>query len=89
MIRSCAEILEGEDESNCGVEFEGKYTSIQPITQKIIYKLSVYSKCNPPTAGNTFCENFRSSVMIHGRVFIYCRGKEQWTLKFECFNTRY
>ena len=75
MIRSCTEISEGEEESNCGIEFEGKYIRIQQITPKIIYKLSVSSKYNPPTQGNTFRENFRSPVLIYGRVSIYCQGK--------------
>ena len=48
MIRSCTESLEGEEESNCGIEFEGKYIPRQQITPKIIYKLSVSSRYNPP-----------------------------------------
>ena len=50
MIRSCTEISEGQEESNCGIEFEGKFIRIQQITPKIIYKLSVSSKYNLPTA---------------------------------------
>ena len=34
MIRSCTEISEGEEESNCRIEFEGKYIRIQQITPK-------------------------------------------------------
>ena len=61
MIRSCTEISEGEgeEESNCWIEFEGKYISIQQITPKIIYiKLSVSSKYNPPTAREYFSQRF-------------------------------
>ena len=54
MIRSCTEILEGEEESNCRIEFEGKCITIQQITPKILYKLSVSSKYNPPTAREYF-----------------------------------
>ena len=54
MIRSCTEISEGEEETNCGIEFEGKYIRIQQITPKIIYKCSVSSNYNPPTAREYF-----------------------------------
>ena len=54
IIRSCTEISEGEKESNCRIEFEGKYIRIQQITPKIIYKLSVSSKYNPSTAKEYF-----------------------------------
>ena len=59
MIRSCTEISKGEEESNCGIEFEGKYIRIQQITPKSIYKLSVSSKYNPPTAGEYFLRKFQ------------------------------
>ena len=59
VIRSCIEILEGEEESNCLTEFEGKYISIQQITPKIIYKLSVSSKYNPLTAREYFSRKFQ------------------------------
>ena len=72
MRRSCTEILEGEEESNCGIEFEGKYVTIQKITPGSF--LSVASTIHRQH-GNTFRENLRSSVLIHGRVSIYCQGK--------------
>ena len=75
MIRSCTEISEGEEESNCGIEFEGKYIRIQQITPKIIYKLSVSSKYNPPTAREYFSREFQIIRHIHERVSIYCQGK--------------
>ena len=40
MTKSCTESLEGEKESNCGIEFEGKCMQIQQITPKIIYWVS-------------------------------------------------
>ena len=73
-IRSCTEILEGEEESNCGIEFEGKY--IYKLLQKLyISYLSVASTIHRQQ-GNTFRENFRSSVLIHGRVSTYCQRKK-------------
>ena len=59
MIRSCTEISKGEEESNCGIEFEGKYIRIQQITPKIIYKLSVSSKYSPSTAREYFSRKFQ------------------------------
>ena len=59
MIRSCIEILEGEEESNCGIKFQGKCIPIQLTTPKIIYKLSVSSKYNPPTAREYFSRKFQ------------------------------
>ena len=53
------EILEGEEESNCGIESEGKYILIKQITPKIIYKLSVGSKYNPSTAREYFSRKFQ------------------------------
>ena len=47
MINS-TESLEEEE------ELEGKYIPTQQITPKIIYKLSVSSKYNPPTAREYF-----------------------------------
>ena len=49
----------GEEESNCGIEFEGKYITMQQITPKIIYKLSVSSKHSPPTAREYFSRKFQ------------------------------
>ena len=58
VIRSCTEILEGEKESNCRIEFEGKYITIQQITPRIIYMLSVSSKYKTPTAREYFSRKF-------------------------------
>ena len=60
MIRSCTELLEGEEESNCGIEFEGKYIPMQQYTPKIMYKLSVSSKYNPSKAREYFSRKFQS-----------------------------
>ena len=59
MIRRCTVILEGEEESNCWIEFEEKCIPIQQITPKIIYNLSVSSKYNPPTAREYFSRKFQ------------------------------
>ena len=59
MIRSCTEPLEGEEESNCGTEFEGKSIPIQQSPPKIIYKLYVSSNYNPPTAREYFSRKFQ------------------------------
>ena len=59
MIRSCTESLEGDEENNCRIEFEGKYIPIQQITPKIVYKLSVSSKYNAPTAREYFSRKFQ------------------------------
>ena len=58
LIRSYTEILEGEEESNYGIEYEGKYIRIQQITPKIIHKLSVSGKYNPLTATEFFSRKF-------------------------------
>ena len=75
MIRSCTEILEGEEGSNFGIEFEGKYIRIQQITPKIIYKLSVSSKYNPPTAREYFSRKFQIILLDTWKVSVYCQGK--------------
>ena len=59
MIKSCTEPLEGEERSNCAIEFEEKYIPMEQITPKIIYKLSVGSKYNPPTARDYFSRQFQ------------------------------
>ena len=56
MLKSCTESLEGEEGSNCRIDFEVKYIPIEQIIPKIIsqYKQYVSSKYNPLTASHYF-----------------------------------
>ena len=70
MTRSCTESLEVEEESNCRIEFE-ETGPIQQITPKIIYKLSVSSTYNPPTAREYFSRKFQIIRPYTWNLFIY------------------
>ena len=80
--RGCKKTLKGyntednivsEEESQCGIEANGKFIPLNSVTAKLVYKLHVSRKVfsSPPPANHHFKETLIKIIKIFGHQFIY------------------
>ena len=60
-----------EEESQSGIEANGKFIPLNSVTAKLVYKLHVSQKFSPLTSKNSYQINLTLMTKIFGHQFIY------------------